>query len=196
MASTRGTSNRRFVDNCQPGVATLLCTLLALTLAAYGAGSSTARTVPSQPSATPKLQVTSVAGVPLDTQLGGKTVYMTTAGRSGTQSPGCLLALNAQTGATRWSFCPQGTAGAPAVADGVVYYAPEDGNIYALDAAAGKQIWSHSTGSGIGSAPAVVDGAVYVTCDDGTVHALRASDGKLSWEYKAGDATFASPIVA
>ena len=54
----------------------------------------------------------------------------------------------------------------PAVADGVVYFGAADGNMYALNAATGSQLWDFSTGSPIESSPAVADGRVYIGSDN------------------------------
>ena len=60
----------------------------------------------------------------------------------------------------------------PAVADGVVYVGADDGNLYALAAATGSQLWVYSTGSAIQSSPAVADGRVYIGSDNGYEYAF------------------------
>ena len=80
-------------------------------------------------------------------------------------------------------------ASSPAVVNGVVYIGSGDGNVYALNAYGGTQIWSYITGSNafsipvnwVMSSPAVVDGVVYVGCDDGNIYALNATDGDKLW---------------
>lgn len=58
----------------------------------------------------------------------------------------------------------------PAVADGTVYIGSGD-NVYALDAATGRERWTAETGASVGS-PAVGDGTVYVGSYDNSVYAL------------------------
>ncbi len=87
---------------------------------------------------------------------------------------GKLYALNAKTGAVRWSF----TTGASftgqtlAVANGVVYVPSADHNIYALDAGTGAELWHADVGA-IANYAVVSHGALYVTANDDTLHAFR-----------------------
>ena len=109
-----------------------------------------------------------------------------------------VYAANASTGALLWSFqkagspyADEGPFGAPAVANGVVYigsegttvpvpdFVPIPGNLYALNASTGAELWSYKTGN-IGGAPAVANGIVYAGSDNG-VYALNASTGALLW---------------
>jgi hypothetical protein len=89
---------------------------------------------------------------------------------------GRLYALDARTGATRWSY---GTGGAitsaPAVgANGVIYVGSLDGSLYVLNRD-GSLISSFRTGGAIdGSSPAIdANGMVYIGSRDGTLYALR-----------------------
>ncbi len=86
----------------------------------------------------------------------------------------------------------------PAVADGVVYVGSGNGDVYALDAATGAELWSYATSSGAGkagaSSPAVADGVVYVGSDSG-VYALSAATGAVLWNGGPAFAA-ASPTVA
>ena len=59
--------------------------------------------------------------------------------------------------------------------DGVVYVGSEDGNVYALNAGSGVQLWNYTTGCPVFSSPAVVDGVVYVGSFDVKVYALNAT---------------------
>ena len=60
----------------------------------------------------------------------------------------------------------------PAVADGVVYFGADDGNLFALNAATGSPLWVYGTGSAIEGSPAVADGRVYVGSDNGYEYAF------------------------
>jgi outer membrane protein assembly factor BamB len=85
---------------------------------------------------------------------------------------GTLYALNAATGAFKWS-CSIGSdysPSSPAVANGVVYvtsYYHGDSFFYALDAATGAVKWSYSTGDSSRFSPIIVNGRVYVSSGDG-----------------------------
>ena len=58
-----------------------------------------------------------------------------------------VYALDASTGAKRWSYTTGGSViTSPAVANGVVYVGSFDCNVYALDASTGAELWSYTTG--------------------------------------------------
>jgi len=96
-----------------------------------------------------------------------------------------VYALDAVTGALRWSYSTGGQAySSPAVADGVVYVGSSDNKLYALDAATGALKWSYTTGSRVDASPAVAGGVVYVGSDK--VYALEAATGTLKCSYTGG----------
>src|SRR5258708_13083204 len=81
-----------------------------------------------------------------------------------------MLALDAVTGALKWS-CDTGgyIDSSPAVVGGVVYVDSGDLNLYVLDAVTGTLKWSYTTGSYrsyIYSSPAAANGPVYVASPD------------------------------
>ena len=128
----------------------------------------------------------------------GGTVYI----GSGDQQ---VYALDAATGAVRWSFATGDVVHAsPAVADGVVYIGSWDRNLYALDAATGRERWRYTTGNdttiynqiGIASSAAVAGGMVFVGGRDGHFHAVDAQTGAPRWTHdNKGGWTIASPAV-
>ena len=67
----------------------------------------------------------------------------------GVYGPSCnVFALDASTGAVRWSFSTGADIGdyvysSPAVAKGVVYVGCLDGNVYALNASTGAKLWNY-----------------------------------------------------
>ncbi len=46
--------------------------------------------------------------------------------------------------------------------DNVIYFGGDDGNVYAVDAATGRQIWKRATNGPVPATPAIADGTVYV----------------------------------
>ncbi|WP_151757834.1 beta-alanine-activating enzyme beta-propeller domain-containing protein [Dictyobacter vulcani] len=84
----------------------------------------------------------------------------------------------------------------PAVARGVLYIGSLDGNLYALDAISGKEIWVASVNAGLASSPAIVNGTVYVGSLDGNLYAFDASTGKKDWIAPSGGIIYSSPTVA
>ena len=83
-----------------------------------------------------------------------------------------------------WTFKTGGAIwSTPALADGMVYFGSDDGKVYALDAASGKQRWSVATGGGVWG-PASVDGAyVYALSDDGYLYKFTRATGKRVWRF-------------
>jgi outer membrane protein assembly factor BamB len=75
-----------------------------------------------------------------------------------------IVALNS-TGSLVWFFNTGGSASAPALASGVLYFGSADSHIYAVDAATGAQLWSYSMGGRAG-APAIANGMVYVPVEN------------------------------
>jgi alcohol dehydrogenase (cytochrome c) len=81
--------------------------------------------------------------------------------------PGAIRAIDPQTGGIKWNFdLHQGSVGAGvlATAGGVVFAAAKDGNLIALDARTGAELWHYQTGGEINSSPMSysVDGKQYV----------------------------------
>lgn len=78
-----------------------------------------------------------------------------------------------------------GVEGAPAIADGVVYIASLDKNLYAVDLATGKQKWKVKLGA-MKSSPSVKGDRVYVGNLDGMFYCLKTADGSKVWEFETG----------
>jgi len=100
-------------------------------------------------------------------------------------------------GTVKWTFA----AGAPigssvAVADGTIYVGSQDGKLYAIDEATGKQRWAYKTGSWVESSPTMVDGIVYFGSNDGNLYALDAASGSLLWTFATVYPVMSSPAVA
>lgn len=74
----------------------------------------------------------------------------------------------------------------PVVADGRLFVAAENGNLYAFNARDMKLQWLFHARAGIGSTPAVADGMVYFLARDGRFHALDAASGKPAWTFRTG----------
>jgi outer membrane protein assembly factor BamB len=102
---------------------------------------------------------------------------------------GQLLALDAASGAVRWT-APIKVPGfeGPAAADGRVLAAAVDGHVHALDATSGRERWRRQLGAPAVTTPLIVGADVYVGTADGTVHRLAAGDGRVLGSRKL-DAT-------
>jgi outer membrane protein assembly factor BamB len=119
-----------------------------------------------------------------------------------------VYALNATSGAQLWNYNIGYSSGAsPVVVGGVVYYVPEEDNLFALNATSGAEIWNYSAPMGnrsqgnlynvnVDSSPAVVDGIVYLGSDEGNLYAFNAASGAILWNYTIGNGTLSTPTVA
>jgi len=88
--------------------------------------------------------------------------------------------------------------GAPAVANGVVYFGSTDGTLYVLSASL-VELWEGYTGGSIYSSPAVANGVVYVGSDDDNLYAFPAScttPCSPLWTGTTGGPVDSSPAVA
>jgi outer membrane protein assembly factor BamB len=122
---------------------------------------------------------------------------------SGTEPGGKLYALNRDTGQELWNFPPDALNGdfadtTPAVVNGIVYFGVNRGGpvVYAVNAATGVRIWSHSGPiSQIISSPTVINGRVHVAFTDGTIRALNAATGQVIWSIIHPGGAYSSPAV-
>jgi outer membrane protein assembly factor BamB len=118
----------------------------------------------------------------------------------------CVRALDTRSGQERWAFYADGPVRfAPVVWEGRVYFAADDGFLYCLDAAAGRELWKFRGGPSdrkiIGNdriistwpargAPVIADGTVYFAASIWPfmgvfVHALDARTGAVIWTNDA-----------
>ncbi|MDQ0465498.1 outer membrane protein assembly factor BamB [Caulobacter ginsengisoli] len=89
--------------------------------------------------------------------------------------------------AVRFAFRTGGPIrGGPTLSGGAVLVGSADGNLYALDARTGAELWRTPAGAGIGSTPAVADGLVYVTTRRNRLLAVSAAAGKVRWSRDLG----------
>jgi outer membrane protein assembly factor BamB len=82
---------------------------------------------------------------------------------------------------------------APVYYHGKVYFAYLDGDLVAVDAASGRQVWKRNLHAHLESSPMAVGGSLYLGTDKTNVVALRASDGKVRWQFNSPGAIKASP---
>ena len=63
----------------------------------------------------------------------------------------------------KWKF-PTGdrVISSPVFKDNVIYFGGDDANVYAVDAATGRQIWKRTTNGPVPATPAIADGTLYV----------------------------------
>lgn len=83
----------------------------------------------------------------------------------------------------------------PTVVDGVVYVGADDGRLYALSAADGRERWRVETGSRVWARPAVAGGVVYAGSNDGNCYAVDAASGEQRWAYPFPEGVVAGPVT-
>ena len=87
----------------------------------------------------------------------------------------------------KWKF----VTGAPVISspawhEGILYFGSDDGNVYAVDAATGRQQWKFQSAGPVPATPAVAGGLVYFPSYDGKFYAVDALTGKLRWKTATG----------
>jgi len=126
-------------------------------------------------------------------------------GMYGDKGNGTLHAVELAGGEEKWSRIThrEGTPQAwrevlmcsPAVHRGVVYIGSEHGELFALAARSGEQLWAFDAAGAIRSAPSISsgDGILYFGAGDGKIYALEAASGRKLWEFQTGDKVVSSP---
>lgn len=104
-----------------------------------------------------------------------------------------VTAFQADTGRRLWSRQLEvdgdlkGSAfgGGVSYSDGRVYATNGIGEVAALDAQTGAEIWKVKPAGPLRGAPTIAFGAIYVMTQDNQIHALNAADGAKIWEETA-----------
>jgi outer membrane protein assembly factor BamB len=102
---------------------------------------------------------------------------------------GVIHAFDAQSGGKLWSqsaevegnLRPANVGGGVSYDAGKVYATNGVGEVLALDASNGSQVWKVKPAGPLRGAPTLAFGAVYVMTQDNQLVALNAADGKLLW---------------
>jgi outer membrane protein assembly factor BamB len=138
------------------------------------------------------------------TKLGG-TVYAPVAVRDGIAyigtTGGVFNAVNVKDGTFVWTF----SAGRPMYGEALltadaVYFVCDNGFLFKLDRATGKELWRYDLGDGLvprvvahpavfdwdymASKPVLADGVIYVGSGDGSLHAVDAASARRVWRFE------------
>lgn len=100
-----------------------------------------------------------------------------------------------------WARRDSASGGGLAVAGGRLYVASAFGQLVALDAATGADVWTQRFDAPVTGAPTVVGNRLYVMSTDSTAWAMDTENGRLLWESRGAPAPSsivggASPAVA
>jgi outer membrane protein assembly factor BamB len=87
----------------------------------------------------------------------------------------------------KWKF-PTGDriVSSAVYSNGAIYFGGDDGNVYAVDAAEGRQLWKRRTGGPVAATPAIAGGVLYVGSYDGKFYALDVRTGVPRWKFATG----------
>jgi outer membrane protein assembly factor BamB len=115
---------------------------------------------------------------------------------------GFVVAWDADTGRERWRFKTAPIESSPLLKNGRLYFGSWDHNVYALNAATGRKIWSFPGDDQVNTSAAYWKGRIFIASDGGTLYSLSARTGRLLWsaqsQSKFGSREFwyATPTVA
>jgi eukaryotic-like serine/threonine-protein kinase len=112
-----------------------------------------------------------------------------------------FIALDENTGATKWTFNTGGAnATSAAVSNGIVYFGTGKGHVEALNTTSGAPKWSSavSAPAGISSSPALSlgSGVLYFGANDNYLYALNVTNCNRVWRYSTSAPIFSSPAIA
>jgi len=132
---------------------------------------------------------------------GGREFFSSPAMVGGVLYMGCndgyLRAVDASSGAVRWSFATScGICGEPAVDSSMVFIGGQDGYVYALDRSSGSKQWSSGLGYHVFCDVAVMcDTLVLAGNSMGRICALDRSTGSPVWDAYIGGIVLGPAVV-
>jgi len=110
---------------------------------------------------------------------------------------GALYCLSAADGAVRWSRSVGGHVfSSPLLVGGMVVFGSDDWNVYAFDAADGRELWRFRTGGEVHDNAAALSGDnVVIGSRDRCLYALKAASGTLAWKFRGRKRFNTTPAV-
>ncbi|MEQ7123860.1 PQQ-binding-like beta-propeller repeat protein [Actinopolymorpha sp. B11F2] len=113
---------------------------------------------------------------------------------------GTLHAVRADNGQPAWQRPNSHSSLGLQFGAGMLYLGTIDGNVFALDAATGSQVWSRRLGRGEGAAFRQANALrlsgdrLYAACPNQTVYALDAANGLVLWTYDIDPTLSSGPV--
>jgi len=140
------------------------------------------------------------ASAPVGRRIGGRFILFVAARK------GLLQAFDCSESGPRplWTFqMPHEVLGSPAVEENterpLLFLGSKFGNLIAIDALTGREVWQHMAGNWIDNTACVgeVDGerVVFVGSHDYNLYAFRAADGEMLWRRHLGGEVYSAPVL-
>ncbi|WP_192579190.1 outer membrane protein assembly factor BamB family protein [Dyadobacter aurulentus] len=108
-----------------------------------------------------------------------------------------VIAVDSKSGAVKWQFTRENMPlSKPAISDGVLFTAADDGKLYAFDAQTGSKKWEvqiKNANNGGFHALQVNDGLLYGTFMNGQMYAIDPGNGSIKWEAQLDLNFYVSP---
>ena len=107
---------------------------------------------------------------------------------------GRLVCVDVRTGGIRWTKDVDGPllyGASPVARGGRVYFATQNGTVYAFDSE-GKEIWNTTLDGGVFSSVVLEGDTLYVGTDRQKVYAIDAKDGDVRWIFHTDSRIFTS----
>ncbi|AWB28428.1 PQQ-binding-like beta-propeller repeat protein [Halococcoides cellulosivorans] len=109
-----------------------------------------------------------------------------------------IYAINATSGEEQWRRTPSADIkrSTPVIGDGILYLGTGEGDLLALDADDGSNVWRRSLGTGSVGPVAIADGTLFLPGQEKSLIALTASDGHEEWRRSVSATLSGPPVVA
>ena len=107
-----------------------------------------------------------------------------------------VYALDAETGALRWTFKTGYRVWAtPLIVSDTVYIGSMDHHLYALRLSDGGVRWDFQAGGAFAATPALRNGTLYIGAFDDKLYAIDAQAGTERWRFASANWFWGSPLV-
>lgn len=111
-------------------------------------------------------------------------------------SDGRLYNLAPADGAERWVFTVNKTLTAPYADQGRVFVGSEEGTLYALDAEAGRRLWTFNVVRRIAVAPGGWQNRIFAVSQDHSLYAIEMDEGECAWHFTTRGKIYACPYIS
>jgi len=113
------------------------------------------------------------------------------------QGPSPTVAAAPVAGPGSWRYTTGSPVdGSPAVAEGVVYFPDDAGNVYAVDAYTGAELWIDHTGGQIDGRPLIAGDSLYIGNNASEFYAINTQNGDVRWKRQFSGGIESSPAAA